>query len=155
MYQRNLDIQLLLARIIFVAGVILCIYFSNNGLTEYAYLLGVLLLFSTVISFTQLRISSSNIHITNYYFFAFIPIKHQFYKSDIITIHPFEVELDSEPGGAADTGTWFDLVLIFLPRPKAKFKRFIIEYKDEKGGAKRLRMGLSDEEVDLMLRGNL
>lgn len=156
MHQRNIDSQLFLARIILIAGVLLCVYFSRNGLTDYAYLLGTMLLFSGLITFTQLQIYSSNLKITRYYFFALIPIKHTFYKDDIITVHPFEVELDSDSdAGYVDADTWFDFLLIFLPRPKAKFRRFIIEYKDKYEELKRFRMSLSDEEVDLILKGNL
>src|SRR5215217_2335209 len=95
-YQRNLTVRLFLLRLLFVSGAASCVYLFNAHLSDYGYILSVLLIFSSLMSLAQLKIQNGNIGLVKYYFFGMIPIKRAFHKNDIISISPFEVELQTD-----------------------------------------------------------
>jgi hypothetical protein len=150
-YQRDITLKLILLRAIFFVAFGLCMYSFRTAYSEYGYILAVLLLFGLFIHFSQFRVSNQNIEVVKYYCYGWIPVKWAFHRDDIISVQPYEIELETHSDGAyaADDDGW-GCLLFFLPSHKATIYRFIIKYTRADGEEKSLLATLTIKEYNMI-----
>ena len=147
-YKRNITLKLILFRLLFILGLLLCIYLFKNALNDYGFVLAFLMSICSVIPFTGLKIEEHSFTIKQYYCFGFISRTWTFIKGDHITLQPFDLEISD--AGYLNTNTAWDFITSLYPIVKVEVKRFVIKSKDATEELSQIKMKLSDEEYNLL-----
>ena len=149
MYKRDIAIKLLLFRTFFLTAVSASIVLFLHKKNDYGFVIATLLVLTSIIPITKLKIQEDSFIIVQYVLFGFIPRRQVFMKGDNISIYEFDINF-SEDVSYLFSGSFWDVLL--TPASMATLRRYAIEHKDFYGNSKNFKMKLSEKEYDLIRR---
>gem|GEM_PF-6646084 len=147
MYKRDITVKLLLFRIFFLIAVSASIIFFLHKRNDYGFVIATLVVLTSIIPITKLKIEEDSFTIVQYFLFGFIPRRQKFMKGDNISIYEFDINF-SDDTSYLFSGSFWDVLL--TPTSIETLRRYAIERKDFCGNSKDFKMTLSEKEYALI-----
>ena len=113
---RQISIQLLIIRIVFLVTTILIVYLFQQGISDYATFLLVLIVPTCIITLTQVNVYDSKVEIIKYSLFGLITKTVDLNDKNILAMTNYQDKIELDDTGLYESPNPLSFLYIFLPK---------------------------------------
>ena len=147
---RQISIQLLILRLVFLATTILIVYLFQQGISDYATFLLVLIVPTCIITLTQVNVYDSKVEIIKYSLFGLITKTVDLNDKNILTMTNYQDKIELDDTGLYESPNPLSFLYIFLPKTAVPYNITEFHYKDQNNETKSVTIKLKTKEYKLV-----
>ena len=147
---RQISIQLLILRLVFLATTILIVYLFQQGISDYATFLLVLIVPTCIITLTQVNVYNSKVEIIKYSLFGLITKTVDLNEKNILAMTNYQDKIELDDTGIYESPNPLSFLYIFLPKTAVPYNITEFQYTDQNNETKSLTIKLKTKEYKLV-----
>ena len=147
---RQISIQLLILRLVFLATTILIVYLFQQGISDYATFLLVLIVPTCIITLTQVNVYDSKVEIIKYSLFGLITKTVDLNDKNILAMTNYQDKIELDDTGIYESPNPLSFLYIFLPKTAVPYNITEFQYTDQNNETKSVTIKLKTKEYTLV-----